>query len=60
MKKTSEDKCYIAEFLSFLAADIHHCPERLIPLTACMYHTGNELICGVEIDLDKPLLDEGE
>ena len=50
----------LGEFLSFLARDMQAYPERLEPLSASMSESVDVLVKGVEIDLDAPLLDEGE
>lgn len=47
-------------FLSFLANDMQHHPEKIQPLTASMRHSVEALVEGAEIDLDGPLSDEDE
>ena len=47
-------------FLSFLANDVQHHPERIKPLSAVLKSKVDSLISGVEIDLDAPLCDEDE
>ncbi len=55
-----EDDPVLGDFLAFLSNDIAKNPAQMKPLTADMKIRGDELIAGVEFDIDSPLLDEGE
>lgn len=48
------------QFLAFIANDIQMHPENIKPLTANMREEVQELVEGVDVDLDMPLLDEDE
>lgn len=50
----------LSEFLSFLANDMQHHPEKLQPLTASMRNSVEALVGETEIDLDAPLSGEDE
>lgn len=58
--EAQENDPVLGEFLSFIARDMKAHPERLEPLSASMRESVDALVEGVEIDLDAPLLDEGE
>ncbi len=58
--ESKESDPVLGEFLSFIARDMQAHPERLEPLSASMRESVDALVQGVEIDLDAPLLDEGE
>lgn len=55
-----EDDPVLAEFLNFMANDIAQNPQNIQPFTAQMQAEGDELVKGVEFDMNSPLLDEDE
>lgn len=59
VEQSKEDPALNA-FLSFLGKDIQHHPERIQFLSAALKSKVDNLISGVEIDLDAPLCDEDE
>lgn len=58
--ETQKSDPIIGEFLAFIARDIQAHPEKVEPLSTSMRESVSELIQGVEVDLDAPLLDEDE
>ena len=52
MKSTEE------QFLDFLSRDIDEHPENVHPVSTEWWNEVNELLKGVEVDLDKPLEDD--
>lgn len=56
----TENDPILGSFLSFLANDMQHRPEKLQSLTASMRSSVEGLVEGVEINLDAPLSDEDE
>jgi antitoxin PrlF len=58
--EAQENDPMLGEFLSFLARDIQANPEKIEPLSVSMRKNVDELIEGVEIDLNTQLLDEDE
>ncbi len=54
----ADDAPALAPFLALLERDIASHPERLQPVTADLAHRLQELVCGIEVDLDTPLPDD--
>ena len=50
----------VGQFLSFLAKDIQRAPQNVMPLSGELYQQVQSLVSGVELHIDKPLLDEDE
>jgi antitoxin PrlF len=48
----------VTSFLTFLEADMTKHPDRLRPVTAEWLHELQDLVVGVEVDLDAPLPEE--
>ena len=48
----------VTSFLTFLEADMTKRPDRLRPITAEWLHEVEDLVAGVEVDLDAPLPEE--
>lgn len=57
-EQESEDDPVIDSFLSFLARDMQHHPERIQPLDASLFARAESLTDGMDIDLDAPLTDD--
>lgn len=57
---TDEDDPVLAQFLDFLARDIDEHPERLRPLSVDFVRRAQELVAGIEFDIDAPLSPEDE
>lgn len=58
-EKVNDDPI-VGEFLSFIAKDIQKHPENIMAINNELYNKIQELVAGIEIDLDEPLLDEDE
>jgi antitoxin PrlF len=58
--EAQESDPVLGEFLSFVARDMKARPEMLESLSASVRKSVDELVEGVEIDLDAPLSDEDE
>lgn len=58
--EAAESDPVLGDFLAFIASDMQAHPEKLQPLTASMRDSVEELVEGVEIDLDAPLMNEDE
>ena len=56
----ANDDPVVGEFLSFIAKDIQKHPENVMAINKELYNKIQELVSGIEIDLNKPLLDEDE
>lgn len=56
----SEDDPALAPFLALLQHDIAAHPERLQPITADLAGRLQELVGGIEVNLDAPLPDNGD
>jgi antitoxin PrlF len=57
-KESAEADPVIGNFLSFLATDMMARPESLRPVTAAWLDGLNELVKGVEFDMDAPLSED--
>lgn len=57
-QEESEEDPAIAKFLEFLERDIRENPQNLVPFTKEMMDEVNELVAGVEVDMDAPLDDD--
>jgi len=62
MTRASEETAdpVLSRFISFLACDINDHPERLRQLDASFVRRVQELVQGVEADLDRPLSADDE
>lgn len=58
-EKANDDPA-IEEFLSFIAKDIQKHPENVMAINKELYNKIKTLVSGIEIDLNKHLLDEDE
>jgi antitoxin PrlF len=52
---TDEPDPVVTSFLTFLEADMAKHPDRLRPVTVEWLHELQDLVAGVEVDLDAPL-----
>lgn len=57
---TTENDPILGEFLNFLAQDIKNNPQHLETLSSDLVNRVQSLVSDVDLDLDKPLLDEDE
>ena len=48
----------VASFLAFLEADMTKHPDRLRPVSTAWLHDLQDLVAGIEVDLDAPLPEE--
>ena len=55
-----EDDPALAPFLALLQEDIAAHPERLLPITANLANRLQELVGGIEVNLDAPLPDDDD
>ena len=58
--ESQKDDPVVGDFLSFLAKDIQQHPQNVMPLNSALYQRIQSFVSNVELDLDKPLLDEDE
>jgi len=58
--KIQESDPILGEFLTLLASDLSHNPERLTSLGSHLADRIKSLVSDVNIDLDRPLLDEDD
>lgn len=57
-KQEPEEDPVIVKFLEFLERDIAKNPHNLVPFTQEMMDRVDELVAGVEVDMDAPLEDD--
>lgn len=57
-QEESEEDPAIAAFLAFLEKDIVNNPQNLVPFDKALMDEVDELVAGVEVDMDAPLEDE--
>ena len=57
-KQEAEEDPVIAKFLEFLERDIARNPQDLMPFDDALMDEVDELVAGVEVDMDAPLEDD--
>ena len=57
-EERAEEDPVIAKFLEFLEKDIQKTPHRLIPFDKALMDEVDDLVTGVEVDMDAPLEDD--
>ena len=55
-----ENDPVLGKFLNFLAQDMEQNPQHIQAISSNLVNHVQSLVCGVDLDLDAPLLDEDE